>query len=207
MFFNELALLKGFIDNLVLIGLIKKDRLSFSLKTDMQRIEEILGYIKDLKRRMSIIRKSYIVVGGSDLHLNTKQINELCIGVKLAAELISESSDLRKFLTIQGYGQNVDEKMIGLKHVITPSILDNILFELRCYELSIDYYINNWDVTDDVLKNEIYQDDIKGILALEIELNKYIQVYQFSNQSGIAITRYNRYFLCRRHFTGCCIPA
>lgn len=48
---------------------------------------------------------------------------------------------------------------------------------MRCYELSNDYYVNNWDVTEDVLTSEIYQDDIKGIEELEIELSKYIQDY------------------------------
>ena len=111
------------------------------------------------------------------LQLDTKQINNLCTGVKLATELKSENPNLRKFITIQGYSYNVDGKIIGLEKVLKPSILDNIYFELRCYELSIDYYINNWDVTEDDLASELYQDDIKGIEALEMELSNYIQDY------------------------------
>lgn len=111
------------------------------------------------------------------LQLDTKQINNLCTGVKLATELKSENPNLRKFITIQGYSYNVDGKIIGLEKVLKPSILDNIYFELRCYELSIDYYINNWDVTEDDLESEVYQDDIKGIEALEMELSNYIQDY------------------------------
>ena len=111
------------------------------------------------------------------MQLDTKQINNLCTGVKLATELKSENPNLRKFITIQGYSYNVDGKIIGLEKVLKPSILDNIYFELRCYELSIDYYINNWDVTEDDLESEVYQDDIKGIEALEMELSNYIQDY------------------------------
>ncbi len=111
------------------------------------------------------------------MQLDTQQINNLCTGVKLATELKSENPNLRKFLTIQGYSYNDDGKIVGLERVLKPSIVDNIYFELRCYELSIDYYINNWDVTEDDLASEVYQDDIKGIEALETELSKYIQDY------------------------------
>ncbi|MBD5544701.1 MAG: hypothetical protein HDR01_10815 [Lachnospiraceae bacterium] len=111
------------------------------------------------------------------MQLDTKQINNLCTGVKLATELKSENPNLRKFITIQGYSYNIDGKIIGLEKVLKPNISDNIYFELRCYELSIDYYINNWDVTEDDLASELYQDDIKGIEALEMELSNYIQDY------------------------------
>lgn len=111
------------------------------------------------------------------MKLDTKQINNLCTGVKLATELKSEKINLRKFLTIQGYSYNADGKIIKLEKNLTPSILGNIYFELRCYELSMDYYLNNWDVTEDDLASEFYQDDIKGLEALEMELSKYIQDY------------------------------
>lgn len=109
------------------------------------------------------------------MKLDTKQINNLCTGVKLATELKTENANMRKFLTVQGYSYSVDGKMVGLKKVLSSSTLDNIYFELRCYELSMDYYTNNWDVTEDDLASEVYQDDIKGIEALEVELNNYIQ--------------------------------
>jgi hypothetical protein len=109
------------------------------------------------------------------LKLDTKQINNLCTGVKLAVELKSSDFNLRKFLTIQGYSYNDEGEIIELKKILNTSILDNIYFELRCYEISVDYYINNWDVTEDDLSSEIYQDDIKGINALEMELSNYIQ--------------------------------
>ena len=109
------------------------------------------------------------------MQLDTKQINNLCTGVKLATELKNENVNLRKFLTVQGYSYDDNGKIIRLKKVLNSSTLDNIYFELRCYELSIDYYINNWDVTEDELASEVYQDDIKGIETLEVELSNYIQ--------------------------------
>lgn len=111
------------------------------------------------------------------MQLNTKQINNLCTGVKLAAELKAQNSSLRKFLTIQGYSYDNNKRLTKLEKFLRPSVLDNIYFELRCYELSVDYYTNNWDVTEDDLTSEVYQDDIKGIEELERELSKYIQDY------------------------------
>lgn len=108
------------------------------------------------------------------MQLDTKQINNLCTGVKLATELKTENVNLRKFLTIQGYSYNDEGKIVGLKKVLSSRILDNIYFELRCYELSIDYYTNNWDVTEDELASEVYLDDIKGIKKLELELSNFI---------------------------------
>ena len=109
------------------------------------------------------------------MQLNTKQINNLCTGVKLATELKTENVNLRKFLTVQGYSYDDNGKIIRLKKILSLSTLDNIYFEVRCYELSVDYYTNNWDVTEDDLASEVYQDDIKGIEALEVELSNYIQ--------------------------------
>ena len=108
------------------------------------------------------------------MQLNTKQINNLCTGVKLATELKTENVNLRKFLTVQGYSYDDNGKIIRLKKILSLSTLDNIYFEVRCYELSVDYYTNNWDVTEDDLASEVYQDD-KGIEALEVELSNYIQ--------------------------------
>ena len=109
------------------------------------------------------------------MQLDTKQINNLRTGVRLAAELESVNPNLRKFITVQGYSYNADGKITKLTKVLNSNILDNIYFELRCYELSNDYFINNWDVTEDELESEVYQDDIKGIDALETELSNYIQ--------------------------------
>lgn len=109
------------------------------------------------------------------MKLDTKQINNLCTGVKLATELKATNSNLRKFLTVQGYSYDTDGEIIELNKVLNKSILNDIYFELRCYEISIDYYINHWDVTEDDLSSQIYKDDIKGIDKLELELKEYIE--------------------------------
>ena len=114
----------------------------------------------------------------TDLRLDMKQINNLCTGVKLAVELKSEEDKLRKFLTVQGYCYNADGQVIRLEKVLNrPDFLDTIYFEVRCYELSVDFYTNHWDVTEDDLASEVYLDDIKGIKALETVLSDYIQDY------------------------------
>lgn len=112
-----------------------------------------------------------------NLQLDIRQINNLCTGVRLATELKSSNPNLRKFLTIQGYSYNEDGEVIGLEKFLKKSTLDKIYFELRCYEISNEYYINGWDVTEDDLASQIYHDDIKGIPALESELKKYIDDY------------------------------
>lgn len=111
------------------------------------------------------------------MQLDIKQINNLCTGVKLATELKSSNPNLRKFLTIQGYSYDADGKVIGLGKVLKKSNLDTAYFEVRCYEIPIEYYDNHWDVTEDDLSSQIYHDDIKGIAALESELKEYIDDY------------------------------
>ena len=106
---------------------------------------------------------------------DTKQINNLCTGVKLATELKASNSNLRKFLTVHGYSYNDKGKSVRLDKVLNKNIIDNIYFELHCYEISIDYYINTWDVIEDDLASEIYLDNIKGIKALESELKFFIE--------------------------------
>lgn len=110
-----------------------------------------------------------------NVKLDVKQINNLRTGVKLATELEASNSDLRRFLTIQGYTYDEKGAIIKLEKNLNVNILGNIYFELRCYEISVDYYINHWDVTEDDLTSQLYQDDIKGIDALEVELGKYIE--------------------------------
>lgn len=109
------------------------------------------------------------------MKLDTRQINNLYTGVKLATELRTTNDNLRKFLTVQGYSYDVNGEIIEFNKILNKNILNDIYFELRCYEISVDYYINHWDVTEDNLINEIYQDDIKGIDALELQLKKYIE--------------------------------
>ena len=109
--------------------------------------------------------------------LNIKQINDLCTGVKLAIELKASELNLRKFLTIQSYIYNDKGYAIKPDKYLKTNKINEIFFEVRIYELSIEYYINEWDVTEDDLVNEIYIDDIEGIEKLEVILNKYITDY------------------------------
>lgn len=108
-----------------------------------------------------------------NLKLDTRQINNLYTGVKLATELESTNYNLRKFLTVQGYSYDINGEIIELNKILNKNILNHIYFELRCYEISIDYYINHWDVTEDNLTNQTYQDDIEGIDALELQLHHF----------------------------------
>ena len=106
--------------------------------------------------------------------LNAKQINDLSTGVKLATELKSSGINLRKFLTILGYIRSENGKAVTPDKYLKPDKINSLLFEVRIYELPLEYYTNNWDVTDDDLVNDIYMDDIKGVEKLESILNDYI---------------------------------
>ncbi len=106
--------------------------------------------------------------------LNAKQINDLSTGVKLAAELKSSGVNLRKFLTILGYIRSENGKAVTPDKYLKPDKINRLLFEVRVYELPLEYYTNKWDVTDDDLVNDIYMDDIKGLEKLESILNDYI---------------------------------
>lgn len=109
------------------------------------------------------------------MKLDTKQKNNLLTGVKLATELKASLTNLRKFITIYGYTYDDDNKYKTLSKALKPHLEEEVYFELRCYEIPIEYYENSWDVTEDDLINEIYKDDIKGVEELEIELKNYIQ--------------------------------
>lgn len=108
------------------------------------------------------------------LYFDIKQLNNLSTGVKLATELKSSNDNLRKFLTVLGYSYN-NGKIIMLDKYINNKSLNNIFFELRCYEISVDYLNYNWDITEENLESEIYLDDIKGVESLEKELLNYIK--------------------------------
>lgn len=109
------------------------------------------------------------------MHLSVKQMNELCTGVKLAAELTPSNPNLRKFLTVQGYVLNDVGKVTMPSRFLSPKASSNIYFLLRCYEVPVRYFEERLDVTEDDLVNEVYVDNIKGITELERNLNDYIQ--------------------------------
>lgn len=109
------------------------------------------------------------------MKLDIRQRNNLLTGVKLATELEPSTSGLRKFITIFGYTYDKDGRYESLKNILKPSLEEQVYFELRCYEIPIEYYDNHWDVTDDILVNDNINDDIKGIILLEKELKEYLQ--------------------------------
>ncbi len=138
-------------------------------------IDVLIPHIQIHPKKGNVIRIFFKNIGVINLKLDTRQINNLYTGVKLVTELRATNDNLRKFLTVQGYSYDVNGEIIEFNKILNKNILNDIYFELRCYEISVDYYINHWDVTEDNLINEIYQDDIKGIDALELQLKKYIE--------------------------------
>ncbi len=108
------------------------------------------------------------------MHLSIKQRNNLCTGVKLAAELVASDRNLRKFLTVQGYTYDRG-KLISLRKNIDTVVHDKIYFELRCYELPIMYFEEKLDVTEDDLINESYKYNIKGFEELENILSSFVK--------------------------------
>lgn len=108
------------------------------------------------------------------MELNIKQKNNLLTGVKLAVELEASETGLKRFITVFGYLYNEEHKFQELTNVIKTGLDEEVYFEIRCYEIPVEYYDNHWDVTDDILINDELIDDIKGIKALENELKNYI---------------------------------
>lgn len=104
-----------------------------------------------------------------------KQKNNLLTGIKLATELKPSKLGLRKFLTVFGYDYDENNRYKSLSKVLKEDLDEIVYFELRCYEIPVEYYTNKWDVSDDILVNDILIDDIKGISLLEEELNKYLE--------------------------------
>lgn len=104
--------------------------------------------------------------------LNTKQINELVTGLKLAAELQPSQSHLRRFITVFGFTYDNDGQYVSLNHYIKNE--HELYFEIRCYEIDVKYYQNHWDVSDGDLLNDIIIDNIHGIKMLEKKLKDFI---------------------------------
>lgn len=110
------------------------------------------------------------------LSLNINQINNLCTGVVLATELKSKNPELRKFLIVEAYSYNSNNEIIRMDKFVKEEKLNNIYFEIICYEMLIGYENYFWD-TDYYLKNKFCKNNIKGIEQLKIELGDYIQDY------------------------------
>lgn len=108
------------------------------------------------------------------MSLDIRQKNNLLAGVKLAAELEPSAPTLRKFITVQGYKYNSDGRKIDLSNFLNADNPEDVFYEVYCYEISVDYYTNNWDVSDNDLKNRKRLTDICGVIALEGVLKKYL---------------------------------
>ncbi len=106
--------------------------------------------------------------------LNLGQLNNLRTGVRLAAELSTTTINHRKFITVKGYSYNTAGRRVGLKNVLNDISLDDVFFEVRCYEISNDYYVNKWDVTEDDVVSVAYIDEIKGVKRLEEEIMRFV---------------------------------
>lgn len=106
------------------------------------------------------------------MKFSIKQRNDLYTGVQLEAELLSSKDDLRKFICVIGY--NVDDN--GEYHLLDKYLnsKNNIIFEIDCYEIPIEYFKNNWEVSSNTLKNRFQVEKISSIEDLEKELSKYI---------------------------------
>lgn len=108
------------------------------------------------------------------MSLDVKQKNNLMAGVKLAIELDSSASKLRKFLTILGYCYDEEGHYKSLSKVIKNGLESDIIFEIRCYEIPIEYFQNNWDIVDDELVNDVRIDNVKGFDSLEKNLQVFL---------------------------------
>ena len=108
------------------------------------------------------------------MSLNTKQLNTLLTGVKLAVELESSASNLRKFLIIACYRFKSEGIFEIPNKIISNEKQRDMKFVLRSYEIPVDYYKNNWDITDDELVNDTIIDNIKNLSLLEDAIKTYL---------------------------------
>ena len=106
-------------------------------------------------------------------HFDLIQKNNLMTGVKLASELKPSKENFRKFITIFAYEYDLKGKCKPMTKMLKSNV-ENVFFELRIYEIPIEYFKNNWDVSDDDLINDIRIEDIKGMDNLESKLSEYI---------------------------------
>lgn len=109
------------------------------------------------------------------LKLDLRQCNHLRTGVRLAAELTPSRSNHRKFITIASYRCDTEGRRIALTKILNSISLEEVFFEVFCYEISNDYYVNNWDVSKEELLCVANTKDIQGIEKLETEIRKHLQ--------------------------------
>lgn len=105
---------------------------------------------------------------------STEQINNLITGNALAAELTASRLGLRKFIVVSGFELNERGQWKRLSKVLNTDKCETAIFQIRCYELPEEFITNSWDVTEDVLTEDKIIDQLRGIQALERELEKYL---------------------------------
>ena len=108
------------------------------------------------------------------MSLDRSQLNNLITGVKLASELQSSKENIRRFITVFAYEYDENGKYKSLSKVLKSNIEEDIFFELRIYEISNEYFENNWDICENDLASDARIEDIKGIKNLEIKLKEYL---------------------------------
>ena len=106
--------------------------------------------------------------------LNKLQIDSLLTGVKLAAEIKTNSYNFRKFITVYAYQYNINGKINSITKTFKSEIQEDIFFFIWKYVIPSEYISNDYDVHEENLLESIKIKDINSIKNLENELNKYI---------------------------------
>jgi hypothetical protein len=106
-------------------------------------------------------------------HLDIRQLNNLCTGNELAAEIQATSEHRRAFVVIGAY-RATGRPGGGRVSKILNAPQDDVRFWVRKYEISIDNIEKQWDVSDEDLHEATYRSDIPDIQELESELGKFL---------------------------------
>lgn len=106
--------------------------------------------------------------------LDIRQKNNLLVGNGLAAEIPSSNNDFRAFVSVGSY---LPSKGGGLRpsKMLNAANQDQIRFWLRKYEIHNDYIKNMWDVSENVLRNSYFINEIPNLEELEVKLEKYLE--------------------------------
>lgn len=108
------------------------------------------------------------------MKLSVKQINNLITGCTLAAELKPTDSRLRHFITVFGYELSAEGHYRQISRTISEQKVQSTYFQIRDYEIPVEYYHNGLEISDSILKNDRILEGICGIYDLEEELTRYL---------------------------------
>lgn len=121
------------------------------------------------------------------MEFNIKQVNNLLTGVTLACELDSDTTEIRKFLTVSSFNKKADGKAIPWDNTIKSyDTGDNAIFKIHYYSLSesdMEYDINNNDLIDNVVINDIHgwEQLYKELLKIVDDLEMLVPEWQCDN--------------------------